>query len=81
MNELINYIILGMIQGLTEFFPVSSSGHLVLFQDFLKIKMKVLLLKLLLILGPYSAYFYFIRLLSFLQKMKMIFLTQTLLNF
>ena len=37
MSELINYIILGMIQGLTEFFPVSSSGHLVLFQDFLKI--------------------------------------------
>ena len=37
MNELINYIILGIIQGLTEFFPVSSSGHLVLFQDYLKI--------------------------------------------
>ena len=37
MNELINYIILGVIQGLTEFFPVSSSGHLVLFQDYLKI--------------------------------------------
>ena len=78
MNELINYIILGMIQGLTEFFPVSSSGHLVLFQDFLKIKNEGASLKLLLILGPYSAYFYFIRLLSFLQKTKMIFLTQTL---
>ena len=37
MNELINFIILGMIQGLTEFFPVSSSGHLVLFQDILSI--------------------------------------------
>ena len=37
MNELINYIILGIIQGLTEFFPGSSSGHLVLFQDYLKI--------------------------------------------
>ena len=37
MNELINYIILGIMQGLTEFFPVSSSGHLVLFQDYLKI--------------------------------------------
>ena len=38
MNELINYLILGFIQGVTEFFPISSSGHLVLFEDFLKIK-------------------------------------------
>lgn len=28
-------IILGLIQGVTEFFPISSSGHLVLFQNFL----------------------------------------------
>ena len=37
MNELMNYFILGFVQGVTEFFPVSSSGHLVLFEDFLGI--------------------------------------------
>lgn len=30
-----NYIILGIIQGLTEFFPVSSSAHLVIMQKIL----------------------------------------------
>ena len=33
MMEYVKAIILGLIQGLTEFLPVSSSGHLVLFQN------------------------------------------------
>ncbi len=37
INELLNYLILGFVQGVTEFFPISSSGHLVLFEGFLGI--------------------------------------------
>ena len=37
MSWLISVIILAVIQGLTEFFPVSSSGHLVLAETFFKL--------------------------------------------
>ncbi|MBE3127083.1 MAG: undecaprenyl-diphosphate phosphatase [Candidatus Atribacteria bacterium] len=32
-----SFILLGLIQGLTEFFPVSSSGHLVISKSFCEI--------------------------------------------
>ncbi len=35
MSEFLNMVLLAVIQGLTEFLPVSSSGHLVLTQHFL----------------------------------------------
>lgn len=36
MLEIIKYIILGIIQGITEIFPVSSSGHLTIFSHLFK---------------------------------------------
>ena len=50
MNS-INSIILGIIQGLTEFLPISSSGHLVLGQHFLGIENSGILLEVVLHLG------------------------------
>ena len=37
MNDILAAAILGLVQGLTEFLPISSSGHLVLFQQVLPV--------------------------------------------
>ena len=33
--DIFNNIILGIVQGITEFFPISSSGHLLIFKSLL----------------------------------------------
>ncbi|MFA6216783.1 MAG: undecaprenyl-diphosphate phosphatase [Candidatus Omnitrophota bacterium] len=48
---MIKYIILGIVQGLTEFFPVSSSGHLVIVQKLLGITQEVVSFDVVLHLG------------------------------
>lgn len=55
MSLLFQAIILGIIQGLTEFFPVSSSAHLVVVQHIFGIKRDVVLLDAILHAGTLMA--------------------------
>ena len=50
-------IILGLIQGLTEFLPVSSSGHLVIFQHILGVQESPLTFDVMLHMGTLLAVF------------------------
>jgi undecaprenyl-diphosphatase len=52
---MIKYVILGIIQGFTEFLPVSSSGHLVIFQKLLGLKGEEIALTIVLHLGTLLA--------------------------
>ncbi len=51
MNNSLEVIILGILQGLTEFLPVSSSGHLVLAEHIMGIKQPGVALEVVLHLG------------------------------
>lgn len=55
MGEMIKSIILGMIQGLTEFLPISSTGHLLLGRKFLGLSEAGLFLDTMLHLGTLVA--------------------------
>ena len=57
MGEYISVIIQGIIQGLTEFLPISSSGHLSVAQHFLGIEEAGLLISIVLHLGTLVAVF------------------------
>ena len=46
--ELLKALVLGLIQGVCEFLPISSSGHLVLAEKLLKIEGNILLLNIIL---------------------------------
>jgi len=54
-------MLLGIVQGLTEFLPVSSSGHLVLYQQFLPTPDKELLFDLVLHIGTLIPVFWCFR--------------------
>ena len=60
--ELLKYIFLGIVQGVTEVLPVSSSGHVAIFQQILNIKADEGLLFLILVnVGSLLAIIYYFR--------------------
>lgn len=59
--SLFEIILLGVIQGLTEFFPVSSSGHLVFFQNLFGLREPQLFADIMLHLGTLLSLFAFLR--------------------
>lgn len=73
---LLETIILSVVQGITEFLPISSSGHLVLFQNLLGFSKPMVLFDILLHLGSLLAILIFFRkkLIKFFDKGYLIFL-------
>ena len=59
--DLVSAIVLGAVQGLTEFLPVSSSGHLVLLQKIFGIEEPALLFDTMLHIGTLLAVFVVLR--------------------
>ena len=53
--SILHSIFLGFVQGLTEFLPVSSSGHLVFFQSLLGLKEPLIFFDVMLHLGTLLA--------------------------
>ena len=49
------YFIIGLIQGLTEFLPISSSGHILIFSELFKIDCDIILLSVVAHLGSLVA--------------------------
>ncbi len=59
--EEIKIIILGILQGVTEFLPISSSGHIVLFEHFLNITKDDIVIEVILHFGTLLSILIFFR--------------------
>lgn len=68
MNDLVKSIVLGLVQGLTEFLPISSSGHLVIASKVLGFSSPGVLFEVVLHMGTLFAVIFYYR--DYLLKIK-----------
>ena len=61
MKEIIKFLIIGIVQGLTEVLPISSSAHLLIFEEILNINNNNLTLEIFLHLASLIAILFFLR--------------------
>ncbi len=75
MDEFIKIVILGIVQGITEFLPISSNAHLIMLERLLDYHNHNEILNLVFHLGSLLAIitYFFSELLGLLKKPKMIF--------
>jgi len=59
--ELIQYIILGIVQGLTEPLPISSSGHVLIFREIFSIQISGLTFEIIVNFGSLLAIMFIYR--------------------
>lgn len=71
---MLKYIILGIIQGITEFLPVSSSGHLVIVQKLIGVTQQAVVISIVLHLGTSLALiiFFFNDILNLLRNIRLL---------
>ncbi|MFH1889231.1 MAG: undecaprenyl-diphosphate phosphatase [Candidatus Omnitrophota bacterium] len=71
---MLKYMILGLMQGVTEFLPVSSSGHLVIMQRFFGMSEQAIAVSVILHLGTASALviFFFEDILKLLRSIRLL---------
>ena len=55
----LNAIVLGFVQGVTEFLPISSSGHLILFSNFIGVDFEGVALEIILHCGTLLSLLFF----------------------
>ena len=58
MLEILKSLLFGIVEGITEWLPVSSTGHMILFDEFVQLNMSAAFKEMYLVVIQLGAYYY-----------------------